>query len=732
MNYILENLTNIYIKFFQTILRNFSTLMPLIAVVIAMIGFFRIEQFKNSLEVYLFDGSKLSIVILVIAVFSFQTALALLSQELYYQLKLVYLGVNNAIKNCGIVFLKSLDKPIIAISLVGINCLPFVVFIKEVFMAAMDLSDELKKSLIVGIALTLFFGYMLIFIYFRYEENRVRGKVIGNENKVKKWYNWAISIGTILIIFLPSSLLQLENFSLFQYLFTSLNLIFIFFAILTYFTYRIIEKKWNIPHVLIISSVLIFVFSFLNDNTAPKYLKSNRNLVSSKLSDNFYQWAKDPIRNVQKGTLPVVLIASQGGGIRASVWTMLVMEKLNEKVPNIYDYTYTISGASGGSVGAALYLANLKDRVENNREYNVADSVIKDLGQFDYLSPLIRKNLFHSPIQKIVPFPINILDKNLALENSLEYAFERFGSTEKNTKKLMSQSFLSFWEKEDSKLKLPSLMLNCTIAETGQKVIISNLPIPHFKEKDAESNAFEDVVNFYQMIGHDEDIKFSTAATLSGRFPGITSGALIKRKNKDFSAHITDGGYHDNTGIESILQLMVSIKPALENLKEEGINVEPHLIYIENGLAKDEINSFAYLPELRGVFGSFYNSWDRSDITRDKLYNSLLNDNSNLFKDYTSYSLSRSKTDGIPLGWQISDKTFKKMQDHANKLFSSEGIAGRFDPLIKQMGKLSYSSPEDLKRIKSKLYLLPDSISNPLKIARIKVEIIQAEKSKKY
>src|SRR5262249_45461406 len=63
------------------------------------------------------------------------------------------------------------------------------------------------------------------------------------------------------------------------------------------------------------------------------------------------------------GTKPrVVIVCTSGGGIRAAVWTTVVLEGLEEKVPGLRDHIRIITGASGGMVGAGLYVADFENR----------------------------------------------------------------------------------------------------------------------------------------------------------------------------------------------------------------------------------------------------------------------------------------------------------------------------------------------------------------------------------
>ncbi len=58
----------------------------------------------------------------------------------------------------------------------------------------------------------------------------------------------------------------------------------------------------------------------------------------------------------------LVLIATSGGGIRAAVWTAVVLDGLEREIgPPFRDHIRLFTGASGGMVGAALYVADFEN-----------------------------------------------------------------------------------------------------------------------------------------------------------------------------------------------------------------------------------------------------------------------------------------------------------------------------------------------------------------------------------
>src|SRR5262245_31884196 len=57
----------------------------------------------------------------------------------------------------------------------------------------------------------------------------------------------------------------------------------------------------------------------------------------------------------------IVIVATSGGGIRAAVWTAVVLEGLEQEIPHLRNHMRLLTGASGGMVAAGLYAADFEN-----------------------------------------------------------------------------------------------------------------------------------------------------------------------------------------------------------------------------------------------------------------------------------------------------------------------------------------------------------------------------------
>jgi len=184
--------------------------------------------------------------------------------------------------------------------------------------------------------------------------------------------------------------------------------------------------------------------------------------------------------------VPLLIVATAGGGIRAAYWTATILERLETDLSReklgypekeiltdnlMRNLLFAISGVSGGSIGAAAYAAWVHDH-EINRTEQLPTSYLRE----DFLAPGLAAMVFIDGPANVLP-DFGQIDRGKALELGLEYA-----SKTKNDKEgLLSHKFLSFFPaiRRDTVLHSwrPALLLNATHQETGRRMITSHLKI---------------------------------------------------------------------------------------------------------------------------------------------------------------------------------------------------------------------------------------------------------------
>ncbi|MEA5603253.1 hypothetical protein, partial [Nostoc sp. UHCC 0252] len=141
----------------------------------------------------------------------------------------------------------------------------------------------------------------------------------------------------------------------------------------------------------------------------------------------------------------------------------------------------------------------------------------------------------------------------------LEYAFEKAWDSayppgsKKQKPNLLRGSYYDHWNPKKS---APALVLNTTVVETGDRLVLSPFKIDLPNLKDISSVACkekkEDII----------DPPLSTAAVLSARFISVTPVGWFNRCDKDekdkivpHKSRLADGGYFENSGVSTAFEI---------------------------------------------------------------------------------------------------------------------------------------------------------------------------------
>ncbi|AUD03289.1 hypothetical protein [Spirosoma pollinicola] len=416
------------------------------------------------------------------------------------------------------------------------------------------------------------------------------------------------------------------------------------------------------PLVLMMGAYLVVVSAF-NDNTSVRQAtgKSGPPIWQRpSVEAHFAQWVA--ARRQEDGdTIPLVLVAAEGGGIRALNWTAETLIRLDSIIPGFSRHVYALSGVSGGGVGTVFYTAFLRDVAERDRNnrFEQFRKVIRD----DYLSGVSSALLFPESVQRLIPVPLPSLERAKWLEDS--WAASYHNNLALST---LDSSLTQLYQTPTGyDYNLPSLLLNGTLAESGQKIITSNLQL--------DPRYFKNVVSTLDVLGADVPLK--TAASLCSRFPIVTNGGLIQKDTlvgngriQQYGGHVVDGGYFDNSGVETCIQLLNNLVPSIRRMDTaRRITVIPYILFIQNS------NTIGSLPQKRSILQevqipllAFFNAWDNGSTTRDNMFNSFMDRFTNPKTNYLTLRLAYNEK--YPLGWFMSDSVARNIGQQAKDSIS--------------------------------------------------------------
>lgn len=437
------------------------------------------------------------------------------------------------------------------------------------------------------------------------------------------------------------------------------------------------------PLLLAVGVYFVAVSAF-NDNTAVREATGSNVLPVDKrptVEAHFARWINARQRmdstsslgestrgeSTPGDTIPLILVAAEGGGIRALNWTAETLIRLDSIIPGFSRHVYALSGVSGGGVGTAFYTAFLRDVPEAQRSDRFPQfrRVIRD----DYLSAVSAALLFPESIQRLLPVAVPSLERGKWLEDSWADSYQRNLGLH-----TLDSAVTSLYQRPDGyDYNLPSLLLNGTLAESGQKVITSNLKL--------DSRYFRDVVSTVDLLGHDVPLK--TAASLCSRFPVVTNGALIHRDLVDrgqanaYGGHVVDGGYFDNSGVETCFQLLNNLIPSIRRLDStQHVTVVPYILFIQNSNTLGRMTRVQSVMQIvRIPLLGFFNAWNNGSITRDNMFNSFVDRFANPRTNYLPLRLAYN--DRYPLGWYLSERVANRISEQAHDSISLKNPALR-------------------------------------------------------
>jgi len=300
------------------------------------------------------------------------------------------------------------------------------------------------------------------------------------------------------------------------------------------------------------------------------------------LESYFTAWVKDLQPLHQKRAIPVVLVAVEGGGIRAAYWTASVLAELQDRAANagldFARHVFAISGVSGGSLGSAVFAALVRTPYDVN--YGADDAPCQE-GTYrcraqrilarDFLSPTVAVLLFPDLLQRFLPVAY-FDDRALALERSWEQAWRRYEPGDR-----FAGSFDGLWR--EAPLETPLLFLNSTVVETGQRIIVNPIAF----DGEPFRRTFHDAHDAAAVIG--AQVPLSTAVHMSARFTYVSPAGTIERRDPARTPdelawfRVVDGGYFENSGAVTLDEVLLALK---RQAHKAGVEIRPVVIHISN------------------------------------------------------------------------------------------------------------------------------------------------------
>ncbi len=255
--------------------------------------------------------------------------------------------------------------------------------------------------------------------------------------------------------------------------------------------------------------------------------------------------------------LPVYLIATAGGGIRATAWTADLLQSWQEQDPQFAARTFAISGVSGGAVGAAVFRACQADPPH-------ARACIQRFMQRDLVAPLLSAWMFEDVLGNVLPSGVCSRQPGCGFLSRAAW-FE--AGLEQGAPELRRNLFGA-----QLPAHRPHLLLNSTWVESGERAIASDIAL---------NQDFPGARDQLDILRH--DLPLSTAAHNAARFPYTNAIGELQTRDADCRrrasasaplagdaalqpcGHLADGGYYDNSGMATLADVMRGLSRCLSD-----------------------------------------------------------------------------------------------------------------------------------------------------------------------
>jgi hypothetical protein len=287
------------------------------------------------------------------------------------------------------------------------------------------------------------------------------------------------------------------------------------------------------------------------------------------------------------GTVPdrpvrPIVVAISGGASRAGIWGAQILGALEAADGHSNAAVFAVSSVSGGSLGAAAYLAVKRANpsrcgAAESDQTAVADLLARVNNHYlggDALGPLLAGSLLNdtprslfSPLEALIRSALGNQPRGGDRAEALERAFENLWRKDLAEARLgdlpvpnFSESFLSlFYDHGEVRPGMPVWVLNGTDVTSGGRM----LTVP-FGSRIGMTWPFYASIDLLGLLG--ADVAISTAINNSARFPYLEpSGEVVSVNDPPHQMHnggpeVLDGGVFDNEGLEAALEIAQWLK----------------------------------------------------------------------------------------------------------------------------------------------------------------------------
>jgi hypothetical protein len=376
--------------------------------------------------------------------------------------------------------------------------------------------------------------------------------------------------------------------------------------------------KGNAAKLIVLGITALIIISFVVTGSEKHFdvIALEKPLKRASMTEAFDKWLSK--FNPSDSTIPVFIVAGQGGGSRAAYWISKTLIKLDSLTKGqFHEHCFVISCVSGSAPGAVSIMP-VWNSIDNINKNNISlekqdygnkkwQSYPENVFSKNYITSGLGGNFFGDMYHRI--FPLNFLpikDRNLRLQEEEAWCVERafksksteegeesyFNlfksiSRESNPDWYLFRPYIDCYYDEKSQLReanqLPYFLGNTCNTQTGKRGIVSPFQL--------EDSIFVDAIDVLGLKKVEGDtlkmskdtivnITLGQAANICELFPYLSAVGSIHQMAYG------DGGYFENSGLLTASEVYMALCKQVRSNPQKYKKVKPYIIAIINSPSK--------------------------------------------------------------------------------------------------------------------------------------------------
>ncbi len=351
--------------------------------------------------------------------------------------------------------------------------------------------------------------------------------------------------------------------------------------------------------------IVLFVKGAISFNV--KHNEIDRKELSAKQEnfkmlsfDDYYKsWRQRMLEKDSTKPFPIVLIAGEGGGSRAGYWFSQNLIDFDYRTNGWFrDHVFSISTVSGSTVGLGTYLAYLELPIGKQGIEKSVNSEYLELPSMVYKTNFVGSSisgLFITDFFKSIFNTGSLEDRNNILmreesASTIDAIFELTKKKKSEINCLLDHEYMGLFYDSNKNystfsMQRPLSFINTCRSNDGRRGIFAPIKLDESVFSDAidiNGYIYNDPVLYQKhkiKTFHDKKgVTFGQACISSELFPIFSAPLYI-----DSLGSFVDGGYHENSGLKTTIDIYSKLKTLLDTDKEVKDRYVIYIVYLKNG-----------------------------------------------------------------------------------------------------------------------------------------------------